>query len=83
LLTPLQAFDAMRAFLERFWVEGDKQEEDIACLLGSLNRSVWGDRGPADPAHWGDWQEALETVLKNDGSPLDDPLADHLKKTTD
>jgi hypothetical protein len=51
-LSELQAFDAMRAFIEAYWERGGKQSDDIAVLLGSLNR----DNGPPlDPAQWHDW----------------------------
>lgn len=56
-LDELAAFDAMRAFLKDYWEIGLKQEEEIAILLSSLQRAVWADGQPADPAMWSDWRK--------------------------
>ena len=56
----LQAFDAMRAFLEAYWERGGKQSADLAGLLGSLNRHIGP---PLDVALWYDWKEAVDLVL--------------------
>ena len=58
-LSELEAFDAMRAFLEAYWERGGKQSDDIAVLLGSLNR--YGGP-PLDIAQWHDWLDALGSV---------------------
>ena len=61
-LTELEAYDAMRAFLEAYWERGLKTSDDIAVLLGSVDRGV--DRGaPLDPAQWHDWREAVRQVM--------------------
>jgi predicted RNA polymerase sigma factor len=67
-LTALEAFDAMRAFLESYWEEGGKGEEEIRRLLSALNRdtNIWPDGGPADPAMWSDWLLALGRVKSID-----------------
>ena len=59
-LTPLEAYDAMFVFLEAYWERGGKSSDDIAGLLGSMNRTVFKDRVTADPAQWHDWIAAIE-----------------------
>lgn len=54
------AFDAMRAFLESYWIRGGKQSDDIAILLGALNRDEPAHM-PLDEALWNDWIEAIKT----------------------
>ncbi|CAN5530718.1 hypothetical protein BH10PSE3_BH10PSE3_41690 [soil metagenome] len=55
MITTEQAFAAMRNFLEAYWKRGGRSESEIAILLGGLQ----GDPGTtADPAQWGDWQDA-------------------------
>lgn len=63
-LTALEAFDAMRVFLERYWKDGGEGEDQIRRLLSALNRDrrIWPDGGPADPAMWPQWLRALETI---------------------
>lgn len=55
-LDELEAFDAMRLFLEAYWQRGGKSSDDIAVLLGSLNRTTGP---PLDLAQWYDWREAV------------------------
>ena len=62
-LDELQAFDALRGFLEAYWERGGKQSEEIAALLGSLNRDRQGNHAPLDAAQWCDWRRAVEQVL--------------------
>jgi hypothetical protein len=59
-LNELEAFDAMRAFLEAYWERGGSQSDDIAVLLGSINR---GDGPPLDVAQWQDWRDAIDRTL--------------------
>lgn len=59
-LSSLAAFDAMRAFLEAYWERGLKQSDDIAVLLGALNRNLKSDTPPLDTALWHDWLEAVQ-----------------------
>jgi hypothetical protein len=61
-LDELAAFDAMREFLEAYWERGGKASDDIAVLLGSLNRDVWANHMPLDRAMWEDWREAVSAV---------------------
>ena len=67
------AFDAMRAFLEAYWERGSKSDDELAILLGSLNRSgAFG--GPLDPAMWQDWKDAVAKVRQAGGDAAHDPL---------
>jgi hypothetical protein len=54
------AYDAMRAFLEIWWRQGNCSEDEIAGLLGSLNRGH--NTGPLDPALWDDWLKAVDVA---------------------
>jgi len=55
-LTELEAFDAMRTFLEAYWERGLKESDNIAVLLGNLNRE---GGPPIDIAQWHDWLNAI------------------------
>jgi len=63
-LDELNAYDAMCAFLEAYWERGGKASDDIAVLLGSLNRDAWANGMPLDRAQWEDWRKAVEEVLR-------------------
>lgn len=58
------AFEAMRIFLEAHWERGGRSSDDIASLLGSLNRAEKGQE-PLDPAMWTDWVEAVQVASPN------------------
>lgn len=73
-LDELMAFDAMRAFLEVYWERGLKDDERLATLLSNLNRSVWTNGGPGDPAMWLDWRKAVARIRSAPGSDKLDPL---------
>ena len=75
-LDELAAFDAMRAFLEAYWLRGLKSDDGLANLLGNLNRSVWDDQSTADLAMWLDWKEAVARIRATRGGAAVDPLAD-------
>ena len=62
-INELQAFDAMRAFLEAYWERGGKASDDLAVLLGSLNRNAWANEMPFDPAQWSDWRSAVDAIV--------------------
>jgi hypothetical protein len=64
----------MRAFLEAYWERGLRSDDGLAMLLSNLNRSVWADRGTADPAMWQDWKDAVAIIRKRPGSSAMDPL---------
>jgi hypothetical protein len=55
-ITVLQAFDAMRIFLETVSRRHGKNAEDIAFLLGGTK---WADGSPVDPTTWEDWLMAV------------------------
>jgi hypothetical protein len=59
-LSSLNAFDAMRAFLEAYWEREFKQSDDIAVLLGSLNRVPVSDTPPLDIALGHEWLKAIQ-----------------------
>ena len=59
-LTELQAFEAMKKFLEGYWERTNS--DDVGGLLGELQFHAEG--GTFDPAAWHDWVKAVEEVLK-------------------
>ncbi len=61
-LQPLEAFDVMRAFLKAYWERGLKSSDDIAVLLGSMNRNENDNTPPLDIAQWQDWLDAIKAV---------------------
>ena len=63
-LTAVEAFDAMRLFIEDQWERGS----DLRWLLSATNRdtAIWPDGGPVDPGMWSDWLIALGTVKNVD-----------------
>ncbi|MGQ0661756.1 hypothetical protein [Sphingosinicella sp.] len=56
------AFDAMRLFLEAYWERGGRLSDDLAVLLGGLQR-LDSDGMPIDLAMWSDWIAAIERAL--------------------
>ena len=76
-LTALEAFDAMRLFIEAYWMRGLKQSDDLRMVLSALNREIrmWPDGGPADPAMWSDWLRAIGAVKDVDlSAEADQPI---------
>lgn len=59
-LTDLQAFYAMRLFLEKYYEE--THSDDVGSLLGDL-QFFDKERETADPAAWGEWMECVNKVL--------------------
>ncbi|HEY3636691.1 MAG TPA: hypothetical protein VGK90_00970 [Rhizomicrobium sp.] len=76
-LTELEAFDAMRVFLEAFWRRGGSRSEDLRNLLSWMNRAPWPSekqhpslRGaPLDLAQWQDWLKAIDEVKSKPEQP--------------
>lgn len=64
-ITRLQAFNAMRTFLEMYYER--TQSDDVASLLGDLQ--LVAKNATADPAAWHDWIIALERVLSHANQP--------------
>jgi hypothetical protein len=56
------------------WEVGLKQEEQIASLLRDLQRGMWANGEPADPATWSDWRQVIQTIRDNPGDAASDPL---------
>ncbi|WP_342149165.1 hypothetical protein [Methylorubrum sp. SB2] len=63
LITVDDAFEAMRVFLEAYWRRGDACSDDIAVLLGFLNRNREASILPLDPAQYEDWLDAVSVVV--------------------
>jgi hypothetical protein len=69
-LNELEAFDAMRVFLEAFWRRGNCESDELRDLLSWLDRTPWPSGrqfphlagGPRDPAQWEDWLDAIEAM---------------------
>lgn len=57
-LTTLEAFNAMRLFLEKFYEE--TVSDDIGSLLGELE--FLEDGGTADPAAWYSWEKCVNKI---------------------
>ena len=69
-LSELEAFDAMRAFVEAFWRRGDCKSEELRNLLNFTDRTPWPSGkqlphlvgAPLDIAQWEDWLDAIAAV---------------------
>lgn len=48
-LTVEQGFKAMRIFLKAYWIEGNRQDEELMLLFGGM------DQRNGDPAHFDSW----------------------------
>ena len=59
-LTAAEAFQAMHHFLEAYAKRYPQSPEAIVDLLGDIDCSLTLDGGPADPAQWKDWLQAIE-----------------------
>jgi hypothetical protein len=71
-LTELEAFDAMRVFLEAFWRRGGCESRELANLLSWTARG-WPNGAPQLPhlqgapldiAQWEDWLDAIEATKR-------------------
>lgn len=63
-LTLEQAFCAMFYFLEHEYIL--TKSDDIGAILGSLDWTIWSDSvGPADPAAWEDWLNAVKKAQED------------------
>lgn len=65
-ITVIEAYDAMRIFVETVWRRLDKPQEEIAFLLAGLK---WADGSPVDPAVWQDWLAAAQSVKEETANP--------------
>jgi len=77
-LTELEAFDAMRAFVEAFWRRGGCESKGLANLLSFTSREPWAPGkqlphlggAPMDIAQWEDWLDAIEATKGDKPSPI-------------
>lgn len=61
MITELQGFNAMRAFLEGYWHSRGEGEE-IRLLLSSMDNSMCADGKPLDIALWERWLTACASA---------------------
>ena len=74
-LTERQAFDAMRVFLEAFWLRGGADvESELASLLSWTQ--IAADGITMDPAQWNDWRDAVTSALQADDAAVGNPNED-------
>ena len=57
VLTTTEAFIALRIFLQHHWALRGGQPSELSDLIAFL--SPMRDGGPADPAMWPDWLDAV------------------------
>jgi deoxyadenosine/deoxycytidine kinase len=57
MLTPLQAFQVMTAFLDMYYRYS--RSDQIGALLGAMDMNIFNNNQTADPAIWEDWIECL------------------------
>ena len=59
-LTNLQAFEAMKIFLEKYYE--NSSSEDVGSLLGDLQ--FLGNNETADPGAWQYWLDCVHRILE-------------------
>jgi hypothetical protein len=62
-LDAMLAYRAMFRFLDNYWERGNRNDEQIAILLSSMDLEIFSGGMPADSAIWDDWLEAIEEVV--------------------
>ena len=64
MLDPLEAFDAMREFLEAYWDKFGRNSDELALLLSRIERdtSIRPNGGPLGLSQWDDWLNAIAKV---------------------
>jgi hypothetical protein len=67
-LTDLEAFYAMRKFLEGHYERTNS--DDVGALLSDL-QFFDKERETADPAAWEDWMDAISAVIKDRGKKFE------------
>jgi hypothetical protein len=65
-LTIEQAYRAMFYFFEHEYEMTNSSE--LGGMLGSLSWKTWLKKGPADPAAWDDWKDAVKKALTIHGN---------------
>ncbi len=63
-LTMFDAFRTMHEFLAAFWERGDKQNDELAMLLSSMELYDPDDPVPLDIAQWHDFVEARDRAQR-------------------
>ena len=58
------AFRALEVFISEFHERDGQQSAGLVRLLSFIDTSESASNGPADPAMWGDWLDALSNVRK-------------------
>lgn len=70
-LTELEAFDAMRTFLEAFWERDGRNSDDGIARILSFTQRGWPNGAPQLPhlqgapldiAQWEDWLDAIKAT---------------------
>ncbi|NGX46999.1 MAG: hypothetical protein K1000chlam3_00368 [Chlamydiae bacterium] len=61
-LTHLEAFKAMRCFLEKYYEQ--TSSDDIGSLLGEMQ--ILEAHRRADPAAWEDWTNCIKKIISRD-----------------
>ena len=65
LITLADAYRAMFEYLDAYWREGDRKEDQIANLLSSMQYSdELGPTKPIVPSYWDRWEQAVEKAIK-------------------
>jgi hypothetical protein len=65
-----QGFEAMRYFLEAYWVRSNKDpDERLIHVLSDIDTTIWTNGGPGDPAAWDDWLEAVREATGQHPEP--------------
>lgn len=67
-LTDLQAFYAMRLFLEKYYEQTNS--DDVGSLLSEL-QFFEKEKETADPAAWEEWIECVNKVLNEKGKKFE------------
>jgi hypothetical protein len=60
-ITLVEAYDAMRIFLEGVRRREDGASDGLERLIGALK---WADGTPVDPASWQHWLRAVEVAIR-------------------
>ena len=63
-----EAYECMFHFLDSYWKQGGKSDDQIAILLGGM--PLRSDGGSADPAMRSDWLDAVRAVTGKGPAPL-------------
>ena len=74
-ITIEQAYRAMFYFLEHEYEL--TRSDEIAGMLGSLSWKIFSEGGPADPAAWSDWLDAVKKAIERNenAAPPEDACA--------